>query len=432
MAEDFTRYSLGEGVNLHVKSTPQFKTTVIYVYLHTPLAAATVTANALLPMLLARASAAYPTTAALSRHLDELYGTSFGIDVTRRGEVQSILFRMEVPGEQHIPGAEGLLRQGMETLAGIILRPATEGAGFKADYFRQESANLKQTIEGLINDKRRWAMVRCTEEMCKGEPFALYRYGRVEDLPSITPEGLLQYHQELLSRAPADIFVIGNVEPEAIRELVQQTLRLPSAPAGGRPMPVTRVKPEPGRPVHQVEERLDVNQGVLVMGLRSAVTVRDEGYFPLLVANGVLGGFPHSKLFQEVREKHSLAYFAYSGVETVKGIAFMTAGIEFANMETCKEIMLEQLKALQTGQISQEELETTVESLVNDVLGAADSPGAMADLAVDRVFSGRELTIEDRVRAYRSVTQEQVAQAAAGLSLDTIYFLNGKEGGGAQ
>jgi predicted Zn-dependent peptidase len=429
LTESFTRYGLAEGVNLHIQPTRKFKTTVIYVYFHLPLAPETVTSNALLPMVLARASADYPTTAALSRHLDELYGASFGIDVSKRGEVHSIVFRMEVPSEQHIPGANGLLKSALETLASIITRPALEGDGFKADYFKQEAENLKQTIEGLINNKTRYAMVRCNEAMCKGEPFSLYRLGRVEDLQSITPQSLRQHHQQVLTTAPVDIFLIGDLVCEETRDLVQRTLVLPAAGPEGRKMPTTAVKREPGRPVQEAQDQLDVNQGVLVIGMRTGATIKDDkDYFPLLVANGVLGGFPHSKLFQNVREKNSLAYVAYSAVETLKGIGYMYAGIEFENRQKCQEIMLQQLKDLQDGKIEDDEFETTVISLINDVLGAADNPGAMADLAVDKVFSGREMSIEERVAAYKAVTKQQVAEVARKFSLDTVYFLN--KGGG--
>jgi len=411
-----------------VHSTPQFKTSGVYVYFHMPLAPDTVTPNALLPMVLARGSADHPTTAGLARHLDELYGASFGIDVVRRGETHSIVFTLEVAGEQHIPGEEGLFRRGLETLAGIITRPALEGNGFRKDYFEQESANLKQTIESLVNDKRQLALFRCTAAMCAGEPFALYRLGRVEDLARITPESLRQHHERVLRTAPVDMFVVGNVDVEAIRDLVSSTLRLPEAGPGGREMPRTLVKRTVSGSPRLVEDQMDVNQGVLVIGLRTGLTVQDDLYFPMLVANGVLGGYSHSKLFQEVREKHSLAYYAQSFLETVKGVGFMYAGIDFANRNRCQEIMLRQLEAVQDGQITDEELEMTIRALVNDMLAAADDPGAMAELAVDRVFSGKDLSIEDRVRLFQQVTKEQVAEAARHFQVDTIYFLNRKEG----
>lgn len=429
MTESFTRYSLDEGVNLYVQPTKKFKTTVVYVYFHMPLAADTVTYNTLLPMVLARGSADYPTTAELSRHLDELYGASFSVDVNKRGEVHSIVFRMEVAGEQHIPGESGLLKQGLETLAGIITRPALEVDGFKADYLKQESENLKQSIDALVNNKTRWALTKCQQAMCKDERFALYKLGRVEDLATITPQSLLKHHERVLRSAPVDIFLIGDVEAEEAADLVRRTLRLPKAGPVGREMPETEVKRKPDHDLTPVEERMDINQGVLVVGLRTGLTLRDDEYFAMLVANGILGGYPHSKLFQEVREKNSLAYMAYSAVETVKGVGFMYAGIEFENRDKCQEIMLEQLKAVQNGDIDEEELEITIQALVNDTLSAADNPGAMADLAVDRVFSGHDLSIEDRVEGYRAVTREKAAAAARKFTPDTVFFLNKAEGG---
>lgn len=426
MADRFTRFPLSEGVNLYVQPTTKFKTTTIYVYFHMPLEPVTVTYNALLPMVLARASADFPTTAELSRHLDELYGASFGVDVARRGEVQSIVFQMEVAGDRYVPGGQGLLPKALDVLAGIITRPLLVGDGFKPEYVEQERTNLRQMIEGLINDKRRYAMVRCTAAMCEGESFALHRLGRVEDLEGVTPAALLAHHRRVLAEAPVDIFILGDVDPAAVRDEVAGRLSLPP---GQRRFPDTVVKRSPDRPVKDVVDRLDVNQGVVVIGFRSGITLRDELYFPMLVANGVLGGFSHSKLFQEVREKNSLAYFAYSSIETVKGVGYMYAGVEFADAERCKAIMLEQLRAVQEGEVSEEEMETTIATLVNDMLSAADSPGAMAELAVDQVFSGRALSIDDRVARYRQVTREQVAEAARHFTPDTVYMLTRQEGG---
>jgi predicted Zn-dependent peptidase len=425
----FSCHTLAEGVNLFVGPTEKFKTTVIYAYFHTPLHPDWVTPNALLPLVLARGSADYPTMAALQQHLDELYGASFGVEINRRGEVHSIIFRMEVPNEHYLPDSPHLLEEAIKTLSSLITRPLVEGDGFKAEIFEQERTNLQSLIEGLINEKRRWALHRCTEAMCEGEAFALNRLGRVEDLPGITPQSLLQHHQRVLREATVNLFVIGNVQEEQVKGWVDQYLQLP---VGARTMPETAVKREVGRDVKEVVDRLDVNQGVLAIGFRTGTTIRDDEYFPLIVANGVFGSFPHSKLFQEVREKNSLAYFAYSNVETVKGVGFMYAGIEFEDREQCQQIMLEQLKALQAGQVSDEELETTKRQLVNDILSAGDSPAALADLAVDRVFSGVELTVEDRVAAVEAVTKEQVAAVAQKWQIDTVYFLTKKDGEGGE
>jgi predicted Zn-dependent peptidase len=424
LSTQFTRFTMQPGVDLYVHRTTKFKTTNVYLYLHTPLQADTVTANTLLSMVLGRGSRQYPSTADLTRHLEDLYGAGFGTDVMRRGETHSILLRLDVANERYLPGGESLLPQGLQTLFGILLDPLTVGSGLKPEYVDQERTNLRQAIESLINDKRRYAMFRCTEEMCQGEPFALGRLGRAEVLDSLTPERLLQRHQELIRDAAIDIFVVGDVEPERVREQVAANLKLPAD--GKRQRPTTQVLRKPAHEPKTVHEPHDVNQGVLVLGLRTGVVSADPDYIPLVVANACLGGFPHSMLFQNVREKNSLAYFAYSALEAVKGIQWIYAGIEFENYQKCLDIMQAQLKDLQAGKIEQDLFDTTIRNIVGDIKAAEDRPGRMVEMQMENLFAGRDWSLADLQAAYEAVTPAQAAEAAAKISLDTVYFLTKK------
>lgn len=432
MSSEFNRHALAPGVNLYIRATPKFKTTNIYVYMYQAMTPATVTRGALLPMVLGRGSAAYPTTIDLTRHLDSLYGAELAADVVRKGEVQCMVFRLSLANQRYIPGEDGLLARALATLAGIITRPALAEGAFRRDYFAQEAANLREWIAGLINDKRRYALQRCTEAMCPDEPFRLYRLGQVEDIDALSPSALFSYYQELLAGAPMDIFVMGNVEAAEVIDLVQRHFVLPAAPA--RPMP--RTTPGPAvTGVRRVHEALDVQQGVLVVGLRTGATVADDGYIPMVVANAVLGSYGHSKLFQNVREKASLAYFAYSALEAHKGVGYMIAGIDAAKYEQALQICLQQLQELAAGQISDVEMRSTVNSLISDVDAGQDHPGQLVDLYADGLVAGRLISTADRIAAFRQVSPEQVAAAARRFTVDTVYFLTRKDaappGGGS-
>lgn len=426
MAMDMTRFGLGPGVTLYVQSTKKYKTTSVYVYMHSPLARETVTATALVPMALVRGSREFPSTAALARHLDELYGAAIGGDVGQRGEVQSLLFRLNIPNEKFIPGENGLLERGMRTFASVLLDPLVEAHGFKADYVAQEKKNLGQMIEGLINSKPAYARQKCLEVMCKDEPYSLYRYGRREDLDGISAADVYQRYQTLLKTAPIDIFVVGDVTDQEALGLVSRHLRFPES--DNRRLPTTSVRREAGG-MQKAEESHALNQGVLVVGMRTGAVVTDDQYFPLLVAGGVLGSYSHSKLFENVREKHSLAYYAYSSLDTTKGVALMYAGIDFDNYEKTVDIMLEQIKELQAGNISDYELDATQRSLVNDVLAAEDRPGQMVDLAVAGVLTGRPLSLQERVEGIRTVTKEQIASVAQRFQPEAVFFLTNNERG---
>lgn len=411
-------------MNLYILPTDKFKTTSVYVYLQTPLTAETVTANALLPMVMVRGTAAHPTTPDLVRHLDGLYGASVGYDVSRRGEVHSLMFKLEMAAEAYLPGETGLLERGLATLAEVLFRPAMVGSGFKPDFLAQERQNLREMIAGLINDKRRYAINRCREVMCQGEPFSLYHLGRVADLDAITPASLLDHWQRLLESAAVHLFVVGQVEPEQVAEQVRRHFCFP----GGAPrtMPRTSVKREAG-PLRRVQEPQPVNQGILVVGFRTGVTAADGDYFPLVVTNGILGAFPHSKLFMNVREKHSLAYYAYSSIEAIKGIGFLYAGVDFNNYQQALDISLAQIEELRRGHVSDAEMDATVKAMVNDTLAAMDNPGRLVEDHLAGIITGRPYSAEERIAGYQGVTREQVAAVAEKFGVETIFFLT-KEG----
>ena len=59
----------------------------------------------------------------------------------------------------------------------------------------------------------------------------------------------------------------------------------------------------PARTTMEIIETMDVDQGKLVMGGRTGVTWNDPDIFPLTYYNGIFGGFAHSKLFVNVRER---------------------------------------------------------------------------------------------------------------------------------
>lgn len=424
MGMDFTRHALGPGVNLYTQYTTKYKTTAVYVYLHAPLAADSVTSTALVPMILSRGSRTLPSTAAIATHLENLYGAALGSDVAQRGEVQSLVFRLDIANEKFIPGESGLLERGVQTLAGVLLDPLLREGGFAPDYVQQEKANLGSMIDSLINNKQGYALQRCREALCPNEPYSLHRYGRKADLAQITPQGLYQHYQHLLRTAPVDLFVVGDLPEEQAVALVSRYLRFPD---GERRLPTTQVVRQAGE-WREVKEAQPVNQGVLVVGMRTGVTLSDPAYFPFLLAGMILGGYSHSKLFEEVREKHSLAYSAYAIFDSSKGVGQMFAGIDFANYGQTLDIMLAQLKALQAGEISDYEMDATVRSLISDVLSAEDRVGQMVNMAVTGLLAGNPRTLQEQIAGIRSVTREQAAEAARLMQPEVVYFLTRPEG----
>lgn len=164
------------------------------------------------------------------------------------------------------------------------------------------------------------------------------------------------------------------------------------------------------------------------MGYRTGVTLASPDYPALLFANGVFGGYTHSKLFQNVRERASLAYFASSGIEQTKGLMWVNAGIDFGAFDTAVGIIEEQLYDVQRGAITESEMENTRRGLIRDIEMMRDQPSSLMDLALAGIVNSCPITAENLKQRISQVSVEDVVKVARGIQLDTVYFLRNEEG----
>lgn len=420
--QTFTQKTLKNGINIYVHSTPKFKTTTFCMFIHQNLARETATKTALIPFVLKRGSKSFPTSRKMNLFLEELYGTSMGGDILKRGEIQIMQFFMETVNHNYIDD-KSILIKGLTAFKDMILDPLVEDGGFKEDYVNQEKEILKRNIESLYNDKFNYAIERCFQEMCKDEAFSIYKYGNVEDLELIDNKILYNYYKECLSHCPIDFFVLGDVDEEEITDLIEDIFSFERKE-------ITQVNPDfvskfIEKP-NYVEEKQDVNQGKLTMGFRTNTKYSDKDYYSLMVYNGILGGGTHSKLFQNVREKASLAYYAFSRLEKNKGLMLISCGIEFDDKDRAIDIINQQLEDIRKGNITDYEFDSTIKSLVNSYKEAADSPSMIISLYLDSIINGTQRTTEDIIENLYKVSKADVINVAEKICLDTVFFLNKK------
>ena len=144
--------------------------------------------------------------------------------------------------------------------------------------------------------------------------------------------------------------------------------------------------------------------------------------------NAVFGGTTLSKLFMNVREKLSLCYYASSVLEKMKGILWVSSGIEFDKYEQARDEILAQLEAIRRGEIEPWELEGARRTIMTAHMTTLDSQSRQEDFWLGQAVAGVDEGPDSVAQRIECVTLEQVVEAAKKLELDTIYFLKGKEG----
>ena len=415
------RTQLANGVYLTYLPARKFKTSLLSAQFVTPLRKETAAACAVLPAILRRGTVQYPDLGALSARLDRLYGASVDYTVRKMGENQCIGFVASFIDDSFIPGGEHLLEPVAELLGELLCNPVTERGRFVNTYFESEKTNLVDAIRSQMNDKREYAYARLLQEMCEGEPYGLGRLGDQESAERIQMAKLHALYGDLLSTAQLELFYCGSASLERVRQALAAAFA--ALPRDGI-REIAAAEPHPARTqVKQVEEAMDVTQGKLGMGFACGSDDRAA----VLMGNTLFGGSSNSKLFLNVREKLSLCYYASSNYHRQKRIITVSSGIEFQNYQKAYDEIMAQLAAVQAGRLEDWELEGARSTLLNAYASMGDSQGKLENFYLGQAATGQEDTPELLAEQVRHVTAERIFDAMQTVSLDTVYFLKGKE-----
>ncbi len=415
--------SLGtvNGIRFFRIRSDKFKTARTDIFITDPLTAETASANALVPSLLKRGCEGYPTSRLLELRLEDLYGASFDSQVMKKGETQVIHLSVAHVADRYASGGEPLFADTSALLTELLTRPVLVEGCFRREVFAQERENLLDAIRSRVNDKIRYASLRCVEEMCRGEAFAVHAEGSESDAAALDACQVTVAWEKLIRTCPAYIYFSGEMPDSDVQSRMDgfaSMKRFPTAVHSG-PVPES----DEQRSVRYVSDVMEVNQGKLCMGLRTHVRPDSPDWPALMVYNGILGGDLHSKLFQNVREKASLAYYASSRLERHKGLMFINSGIESANREKAETIILEQLADMHRGAVTTDEFDATLRSLDTSFKATQDSQPGIVEFHFGQHMLGVEESLDTLAEKVSRVTMADVVRVAQRVALDTVYFL---------
>ncbi len=421
------RREIMPGVYMTCLQTDKFKTGLLSVNLLTRLSRETAAKNALIPSVLRRGTVSSPDLNAMAARLDSLYGARLEPAVRKKGEIQCVGFWADFVDEAWLPQGEGLLEKVAALVGEVLLQPNTRGGLLLPGYVDGEKEKLLEDIRARVNDKISYSRYRLTELMCPAEDYAVDVLGTEEEAEAVGYVALTRHYRALLASSPVEVFYCGTADPDRAERAVRDALA--TLPRGELDMDLgTDIR------MNTVEEAprvftdvLDVTQGKLAVGYRLGAAMEDPDMAALRVMNAVFGGGVSSKLFMNVREKLSLCYFADSAVDLMKGVMMVLSGIEVKDYDQALAEIGRQLQAVKDGLITDEELHAAKVGLMNDLLSAADSAGALESFWLGQNLLGLEYGPEELAALVEDVTRDDVVKAAAGIECDAVYFLRGSE-----
>lgn len=410
---------LKSGIKFHKIETNKFKTNLLAVFFSLPLTRETVTKNALLVAVLRRGTENMKTQEEISKNLEEMYGASFDCGIEKTGDSHTLKFYLESINDEFLPEKEDLLKKSLDILLDIAFNPLIENGKFKEEYVEQEKENLKQIIEGKIDNKGAYALERCIEEMYKNKAYGLYKYGYIEDLSKITPEDLYNYYKQVINECKIDIFASG-ILPQNTENLVKENENIIKLQE--RNVQIKDEEKQIPEKENIIEESMDITQGKLVIGLDVTSNMENLSYITMCY-NTILGGGANSKMFQNVREKASLAYTVGSNYLKRKQNIMIRAGIEIENYEKALEIIKEQLKDMQEGNFTKEDIENAKNLIIATIENIPEEQDTEISYYLGQELVGTNVSVEEYKQKIQDVTKEQIIEVAKSVKLNTVYFL---------
>lgn len=414
------KIAVSKGINLYYIDDSKYKTVSMSLFLRRKLTRSEVTKNALITNVLKRGTNNLADLKSISRRLDSLYGADYDIGVLKRGDVQLIMADINFLSEEY--SENGMEIKCADLLTDFIFNAKSIDNSFVKEYVESEKINLKDEIESIINDKKAYADYRCNQEMFKNENAGLNAIGYTDDLDSIDEKSLYDHYKKIITESPIDIFIVGHVKIDEIAKHFQDTFskyKFNISPV------FSEVEITKAGDVKNITDKMNVNQGKLAIGLKTMIKQGDDLYYPLVVGNSVFGSGAHSKLFNNVREKLSLCYYAASRIDKFTGSMLVSSGIEFKNFEKARDEIFVQLDAVKSGDFTDSELSAAKEFLININKTAYDSPISQKVFYLENILGKTDITIEEANAKIASVTREDIMKAFENISTDTVYFLSG-------
>ena len=421
----FTKHVIEQGVNLYTRHTDQFKTVNFAIKFNTNLTEEKAAQRSVLANVLENSNGRYKTEGELRKKLDDLYGTVLYTDVAKRGANHILSLNIECVNDEYL-NATGVFEGAFELLQTVVFEPNFVDGQFNEAIVNREKRTVIERIRSQYDNKTSYAQKRMLEHLRPNSAVSTSANGSEKTIEQLDVASITNAYHHMISNDSIDIYVVGHIDESAVVEKIKELFPFKSRPSRQQHAFQTDEHQAPEKP-QRIKEQQKMQQGKLHLAFSTPVSFGHKDYTKMQVTNGVFGAFPHSKLFMNVREKESMAYYASSSYSSHYGLLYAMAGIEAELADKAVALIEEQLVAMQNGEITDLEMEQTIALLSNSIRSAFDSARGQIEIydqykEIDEDFSANKLIDE-----WATVTKQDVQEMAATMQLEIVYLLSGKE-----
>lgn len=415
---EYIRYELG-AYNLNVIKTNNFKTVRVEVKFRNVVKKEEITLRNLLKMVLIESTKKFDTERKFVIESEELYDLKLSSTTSRVGNFTTLSFNLTFLNEEYTE--KGLHNKSLDFLMEVLFNPNVSNNKFDSLSFNNCVNKLEKSIMGRKDNKTKYSIFALLQHM--GDyAYSYDQYGYLSDLKNIDEAKLYEYYKKVLMNDLVDVYVIGNVDSNEIKEYFINNFKINSFKKEKMNVLIDEVLPR--KRVKVFKEDDDVNQTKIAIGLRFNDVSEYERKYVLYVYNEILGGSGNSLLFDTVREKNSLAYYINSIAQGYDNLLIIYTGIDKDRVDLGLKLIKKTIKDIEKGKFTSDMFNNAVNMITSSLkLSLETQPSVINNYYAMNILNSDD--INTRISKFEKVTKEDVINFSKKIKMDTIFLLEG-------
>ena len=399
--------------NLHIVNTKKFKTITVDICFREKINKDEITLRNLLKEIMVNASYDYPSERELIKATEELYDLKLLTSTYRIGNYNFLSMKIRFLDEKYTK--KGMNYASIKLLLDLIFKPKLD-----ADFEKCKN-KIEKSILSLNDNKVKYAISKLLEST-KDMPYSYNFYGNIEDLNKITIEDIKKCYENLLTNDIIDIFVVGEVNPEEIKNIFKENFKVKTFHKVDNKVIVKELTPRTKTNI--IREQDDINQIQLtILCSLNSITEYERKYVSLVYSE-MLGGSANSILFDTVREKNSYAYYVNSIIKPYDNNMIIYSGIREDNEKEVIKLIKKCLKDITKGKFNDEIFQSSKNTIISSLKASLDNPIGIINNCLSNILVSSP-TIEEKIKIIEKITKEEVINFSKKITIHTIYILEG-------
>lgn len=407
------RKILKSSYNLHLIKTDKFKTLFFKFVFRDDLIKEDVTIRNLLINMLDESTSKYNTNRLLNIRKEELYDLSTNFRNRRVGN--QILSELSFEMIDTLYTEKSCLYETIDFIKEVIFNPL-----FTLEKLNLDKKLLYDDIKELDTIPNVKALLSLKRTMDSNNSFSIQTSGYLDDLEKITLDDIKTYYKKFINNSLIDIYVVGNIDFYEIEKLITENIKFNTIKKEKDSIYNNYINKK--KAIAIKEDDSNYKQSKLCIGLNIKNPSDTDIKYNAILYNMILGNSPESLLFNNVREKKSLAYDVTSSYFKNDNIIIITTGINKENYKLCIDAIKCEIKNIENGNFTSSHLENC-KTLIKSILKESfDFQNTITEYYFGLSYLKLD-NIEHQTENIDKVTKEDIIEFSKKVKIDSIYFL---------